>query len=94
MTPLRPWRKRLFTAGWILLVLSGAALLGLSWGPALMIGPRPLFDFFLYGMFVAATLSLIFVLFGAGWKRWALGILALADAYLWFSFIAMMVRIS
>jgi hypothetical protein len=77
---LPPWRYKLFTAGWIILLVSAGfyvlALIIVPQTKPLNVELRMGAEFFLVGS-VLNLLAFALVLFGAGWKRFPLALAAL-----------------
>jgi len=84
---LPPWRYRLFTTGWITLVVSaGMYLVALTIVPQI----KPLnaelhtgAEFFLLGS-ILNLLAFALILFGAGWKRLPIALAALLTLPFWY----------
>jgi len=95
VTDLARWRGGLFTAGWILLFVGGVGLPVASMRSSHLLATRSYeLSVWIFGGLLFASASLVFVLFGIGWKRWALTACALVEMYLWLSFMLWMVQMA
>jgi hypothetical protein len=93
--PMSIPRKRVFIVGACFVVLNGAlwsiaARSERTWmyAPGWHEGA-----WWCYGGFLISLLAIALLLFGTGWRRLLLEIIAVAELYLWFSWIAFAVMV-